>query len=121
MKLNRASLGIAAFAAAGALAIACGGDDSASAPIDTLDAGGDGAVNKDGGTPTGTDSGMPDTSVVDAAADAAADANRGTNLDGGACDGGAVTVTGVTPRFGTTTDKTPITVSGTGFVATPKI
>jgi len=116
MNLTRASLGIVAFTAAGVLALACGGDDS-SDPIDTPDGAADGAPAKDGGI--ASDSSAPDTSVVDAAD--AADANLGKNLDGGACDGGAVTVTAVTPKFGTTTERTPLTISGSGFVATPKI
>ena len=124
--MNRTSLGIVAFAAAGALVVACGSSDSSDVQ-DAPDAGADGSdVGPDPSSPDGS---KPDTSVgdaataidADAAADAAADANTGTTLDGGACDGGVVAVTGVTPKFGTATAKTPITITGSGFVATPKI
>jgi hypothetical protein len=117
--MSRASLGIVAFAAAGALAVACGGGDESSDVGESPDAGSD-------ATTSIPDTSVPDTSSAADAADAssaadAADAAVGTNLDGGACDGGAVAVTDVTPKFGSTADKTPLTVSGSGFMATPKI
>jgi hypothetical protein len=119
----RRSLGVVAvLAAAGAFAAACGGSDESPALVETPDAAGDGPNGFDATVP---DTSVADTSVADSAdsADAAdaADANIGMNLDGGACDGGNLTVTSVTPKFGLATDKTSITVSGSGFQATPKL
>jgi len=123
---------VCALVAAPALAAACGGDDSG-AP--GADAGGDAPDS------TAEDSGGPDdTGVVDATAsdtgidsapadDAGADvldagsdgADAEHTLDGAVCDGGAIAVTGVTPIFGWTGGSTPITIAGSGFIATPKV
>ena len=129
MVRGRRSLGIVAvLAAAGAFAAACGGSDDSSSLIDGTDAGTDGpgvdtsVADTSVADTSVADTSVADTSVVDAtdAADAA-DANVGMNLDGGACDGGIVSVTSITPKFGLTTAKTTLTLSGSGFVATPKL
>jgi len=116
--------------AAPALAAACGGDDSGTAPAD---AGGDAPDS------TAEDSGsLDDTGAVDSSSDTSADVAPGDaagdaldagpdapdgaqTLDGAACDGGAIAVTGVSPIFGWTGGSTPITIAGSGFVATPKV
>lgn len=122
MRMNRASLGVVAFAAAGALAVACGGSDGDEV-LEAPDAGNEAAVGPDTSTPDTSvpDSSIPDTSVDAADAADAADANVGKSLDGGACVGGILTVTSITPKFGVTTEKTVLTLTGTGFVATPKL
>lgn len=56
-----------------------------------------------------------DTGVVDSGPEG------GTTLDGGACGGNAVTVTSVVPQFAWALGKTALTITGTGFVATPKV
>ncbi|MDB4936561.1 MAG: hypothetical protein JWP87_3533 [Labilithrix sp.] len=118
---SRRTLGILAFlAAAGVFAIACGGDDSGGDLVEEADAGNDAPTFDTSAPDTSTpDTSVPDTSMPDAAD--AADANVGMNLDGGACDGGTVAATSITPKFGVTTDKTTLTVSGSGFLATPKL
>ena len=127
LRVNR-SLGIVAvLAAAGAFAVACGGSDD-SPGVEEAD-GGDGGPGVDSTLPDTSvadtsvaDTSVADTSVADAADAAdAADGNVGMNLDGGACDGGTLSVTSITPKFGLTTAKTTLTLSGSGFVATPKL
>jgi hypothetical protein len=122
---------VAVLVGAGVVAIACGGsDDSTGLAVEEgTEAGGDGPFAAETGQP---DTSTPqDSSIVDApseaeaadAADAADDAtlDGGKNLDGGACDGGSLAVTAVTPKFGITSDKSSLTITGGGFVATPKV
>lgn len=45
----------------------------------------------------------------------------GTTLDGGACGGDAVVVASVVPQFAWVAGKTALTITGTGFIATPKV
>lgn len=105
---------------------ACGNDETGIGDP-ALDAGADGsAPGKDAGQPpvedsgtetdTGTDSGDNDAGD---AADASPDG--GFSLDGGACDGGVVTVASLTPQFGATGASTAITITGDGFVSTPRV
>jgi hypothetical protein len=111
----RRSLGaVAVVASAGAIAIACGGSDGGD-PVDPA---------PDAGEAGQLDGTLPDVAPPDAgdSGDAGdADASGGTSLDGGACDGGALAVATVTPKFGMTTDKTTLTETGAGFLATPKM
>lgn len=115
----------ASSAAAIALAFACGGGDS-----------GDDVLAPDAGPDTGTTSGdsappppppPPPDAAPDADADAGADADvdagpeAGTGLDGGACDGGAVAITAVDPKFGAEGIVTPVGITGAGFEATPSV
>lgn len=122
MNRFRRSLGIAAvLGGAGALAVACGGSDDSGGVTDSPDASEAASSSDTGG---GFDSApRPDAADAADAADTAPEAavDAGTNLDGGACDGGSLAVTGVTPKFGVTTDKTLLTITGGGFIATPKI
>jgi hypothetical protein len=71
-----------------------------------------------------TDSGgsEPDASnSTDAGSDADAAPDTGTTLDGGTCDGGAVAISATTPTFAYDGQKTSVTITGSGFVATPRV
>lgn len=57
---------------------------------------------------------LPDTSVGETSTN-----DSSIPLDSGACDGGMVTVTSVSPKFGWTGTTVPISITGTGFVQTP--
>jgi hypothetical protein len=88
----------------------------------------DRAPTSDDATPSPvTDSGgpKPDAAnpIEDAGSDADADAapETGTTLDGGTCDGGVVGVVSATPTFAYDGQKTSITVTGSGFVSTPRV
>jgi hypothetical protein len=104
------------------LAAACGGGDDSN--VEAADGGSDGSQ-------PGIGSSIPDATqlnTVEASDDAVADAadaadasDAATSLDGGACDGGAIGVSSVSPKFGVTTDKSSLSVTGAGFLATPKI
>jgi len=112
---------------------ACGSDETGIDGPD-LDAGSDSSSSpgNDGGQPrsedsganTGTDSGSEidaaDAADASDAGDAAAP-DGGFSLDGGACDGGTVTISAVTPQFGAASSATAITITGAGFVSTPRV
>jgi hypothetical protein len=108
-----------------ALSAACGGDDSSTvADSDGGDEGGsqdasiaqDGTVfNKDAGNTTDANQG------TDASGDASDGSMLGMGLDGGACDGGAVSITKVSPQFGSTTASNTVTITGVNFVQMPQI
>lgn len=106
-----------------AWAQACGSDDEATiAPPEDAGAEGGFDANRDTSPPPPPVDAGTDATSSDADADAAADAafEGGTTLDGGVCDGGSIAVTGVTPKFGTTGASTSVTVTGSGFIATPR-
>lgn len=88
--------------------VACGGDDESPPP--SGDAGTDATLDQ--GVDTGIDTG------VDAAVDVR---EGGTTLDGGACGGDPVVITSVVPQFAWKDGRTALTITGTGFIATPKV
>lgn len=90
---------------------ACGSNDETAIPAE--DAGVETGPGPDSSTTT--DSSIPDAS------DAADVREAGTTLDGGACDGGAFSITKVTPQFAYTGAPTVVTINGSGFIATPQV
>lgn len=101
---------------------ACGGGNSTPSPSGGDDAGGD--VTVDSGPETGGDD-ASDATASDAGDAGSADApyDGPTGVDGGACsaDGGVATVTKIDPVFAWNQASTAITITGSGFVATPKV
>jgi hypothetical protein len=119
------------------LTFACGSGDNSST-AQQVDGGGDSTAQRESGAEASE-------GAAEAASDAAADANTEatsdssteassdalvdgptpsdgpTTLDGAPCEGGVATVTKVDPIFGWTGAATPITITGSGFVATPKV
>ena len=114
--------------------VGCGGDDSSTSPPVGSDGGDATAVDaapdgsSDTGIDTGSDAGSDATDgslatdathAGDGALDAPSDGPR--TLDGALCSGGAFTVGKVDPQYAWTGGKTAITITGTGFTATPKV
>jgi hypothetical protein len=115
---GRATLAVLLLLGGAGVIAACGSDD------ETV------AEESDGGNESGVDSSRLDSSVADTsdandagdASDASdAVAEGGRTLDGGSCGGDAVSIASITPQFAWKDGPTPITISGTGFVATPKV
>ena len=108
---------------------ACGSSDDGSVSIPD-DAGAEGGTGQpeagDGATDIDTGPGVDASDASDASdattpdADAEAGSDGGVSLDGGSCDGGTVTVSAVTPKFGYDGAATSITISGVSFVSTPR-
>jgi hypothetical protein len=112
--MKRARLfGLLLIGVVGVVAAACGDDEE---PIvdPATDAGPE--TSRVDTTPpaadTGVDTGLP---IVDSGPEG------GTTLDGGACGGEPVTIASVVPQFGWVSEKTALTITGTGFLATPKV
>ncbi len=106
------------------LAAACGGDDSSTvADSDGGDEGGtvDASISQDG-TMASKDAGnTTDANQGTDAADSGDGSMVGMGLDGGACDGGAVLVTKVSPQFGSTTASNTVTITGVNFIQIPQV
>jgi hypothetical protein len=99
--------------------MACGGDD---AVVDVGDAGSDGSPVDASITDTSLVDGGGTDALADVTTDTPADTSAiGRTLDGGLCNGGVVAITRVDPPFAATGTKTPITITGTGFLATPAV
>lgn len=111
---------LAVLVAAGVWLQACGGSDSEDSPAQP-DAGFDASAQQPTGEKDASQPPPADSSADATANEDASDASDGgVTLDGGACDGGAIALTEITPAFGGTTTTTALTIRGTGFVSTPK-
>ena len=112
-----ATLMIVVSSSIAASLFACGSEEE---PSEATDAGADTTVPFDGSPPQGEAS-TADAPIADAATEGGEASDSGTTLDGGACGGDPVSLGAVAPQFAWKDAPTALTLTGTGFVATPKV